>query len=85
MTILLNDGTALAADWCGASGGMLVLAPSQPMTIPEAAALLTPERMARVIFRYGEMADEHLGYTEFAALRQEAGLVVATFRKAVDE
>ena len=82
-TIRLNDGTTAPVEWCGVADGVLVMELTEPMTIPEALALLTPERMQHVTFHYGEMADEHEGYTLLVAVSRNitTGRVTASHRK----
>ena len=80
--IILADGTEIAGD-AGYSDGFLWCFLKDCTMIQAAAVFMDPEKIAVIIYRYGEMQDTYEGFTVCRVLSADAdGKVSVCMEKA---
>ena len=67
--LILNDGTVIENGEAGYSQGALWLWFSGYTLSDAAQMVFNPFRMSRIVFEYGEMSDEHIGFTNCITLQ----------------
>lgn len=64
-SLILNDGTSLACRFCAARSGTLTLGIESELTFIQVSEMFADaSKTALIAFAYGEMRDEHEGYTK---------------------
>lgn len=84
-TLELADGRTYPAPLCGAAGGVLVIfMDAGEAGIADLAEIFSdPEATQTIIWRYGNMADLHEGYTQLHAVVIDDAVPGATMRIAL--
>lgn len=69
--LIMNDGTVWEGSECGLAQGFLWLFLHEIGTAEAEPVIRKPEATGKIVFEYGEMKDEYIGFTTVNVIREE--------------